>query len=256
MEIIELFVSISSDYFRPILVLITSIFATYFAWKKIGQSITAQYSVAHEGFSAPRINEIILSNNKDKPVSVYSIYATFDNDLLLELKKFSPPEVLKPYESIGIFTDQYSALRVNNDGFSPNFLDAEIWVESAEKTIRCKARKRQNLLANYRKVSKDRHQYNGFVFDETVAYILIYVVGEKLKTAFIHYSGYIGNEWDFSFNHLGDESKVNVATIMVMLTETGLGEIFSDYQVVEVVAKGWGTEVVASKHNKVFQTHS
>ncbi|EGQ7814862.1 hypothetical protein ABVD54_003435 [Vibrio parahaemolyticus] len=256
MEIIELFVSTSSDYFRPILVLITSIFAIYFAWKKIGHNIMVQYSVVHEGFSAPRINEIILSNNKDKPVSVYSIYATFDNDLLLELKKFSPPEVLKPYETIGIFTDQYSALRVNNDDFSPNFLDAEIWVESAEKTIRCKARKRQNLLANYRKVSKNCHKFNGFVFDETVAYILSYVVDKRLKTAFIHFSGYIGNEWDFSPNHLGDESKVNVATIMVMLAETGLGELFSDYQVIEVVAKGWGTKVVANKHNKAFKRDS
>jgi len=254
MELIELFLDFSNGYFRPLLILVTSSFAIYFAFKKVGNSITVQFSVASEGFSASRINEIILSNNKDKPVSIYSLYATFDNDLLLELKRFSPPEILKPYETIGIFTDQYSKLRVNDDEFAPNFIDAEIWIESAEKTIKCTARKRSNLLKGYKKVSKDCFKFNGFVYDDTVSYILNYRINNKLKTAFIHYSGYIGNEWDFQVNHLGSENDVTPDKIIEMLESNGFHDLFSNYQLVQVLLSGWKTEVVANKHEKVFES--
>ena len=256
MELLELFLNFSNAYFRPLLILVTSSFAIYFACKKLGNSVAVQYSVSHEGFSAPRINQVILSNNRDKPVSIYSLYATFDNDVLLELKKFSPPEILKPYETIGVFTDQYSKLRIDNDEFSPNFLDAEIWVESADKVIKCKARKRSNLLKNYKKVSKDCFLYNGFVYDDTVAYILSYVNDGTLQTAFIHYSGYIGNEWNFQINHLGSEGNVTPEIVVEMLESTGLHNVFSDYQVVEVLHTGWKTKVGASKHNNKFKSDS
>ena len=251
MEYIDSFIKFSNDYFRPLLILITSSFAIYFAIKKLGNSVSVQYSIKHERFSAPRIDEVVLSNNKDKAVSIYSIYAVFNKDLLLELKRFSPPEILKPNETIGIFTGEYSSLSIDGDEISLKLEEAEIFLESKHKNIKCTSIVHENLLQRYRHITKHTCIFNGFVYDETVAYIMSYVINNENKTAFIHFSGYIGNEWEFSYNHLGEEPSVRV--ILNFINEGGLEDIFTNYQIFEVLIPSKQVKFVAKKHNKSNQ---
>ena len=85
-------------------------------------------------------------------------------------------------------------------------MNAKIHIETDDKVVKCESRHRPELLYKYDRVSKNTVSQNGFIYDETVAYILVYVLNSNLKTAFIHKSGYIGNEWDFNPNHLGEKA--------------------------------------------------
>lgn len=199
--------------FRPLVILVSSGFGVYFASKKIGQKVTAQYSVGSTPFQPPHIKEVVLSNKKDKPVNVYSVYAVFNRDLGLKLEGCSPPIVLKPYESLALKMTSHSFLHVGSDKYEPEFSNAKIYIESDDKLIRCESSYRPSLVDKFRTVSVVRHSYNGFVYGDSVAFILCYVLNGSLRTAFIHKSGYIGNEWGLDPNYIGrnlDENSVKV----------------------------------------------
>ncbi|RBW44592.1 hypothetical protein DS885_11040 [Psychromonas sp. B3M02] len=197
MYYIDCFIAFSNSYFRPILILISSVFAIFFASKKIGNNITVNYSISYEGFSAGSIKELVLSNKKDKPVSIFSIYALFENDLALEVKKLSPPVILKPYETVSIFPDKYSELSVDGDEFNDMLNNIKFVIDSADGLIPCKKSIKKESMSHYRTITKNTYLYNGFVYNESVRFILDYVFEGDKKTAFITKSGYIGNEWGF-----------------------------------------------------------
>ncbi|MCF2947978.1 hypothetical protein L0668_07660 [Paraglaciecola aquimarina] len=236
MELIEAFIAFSNDKFRPILLLIASVFTIYFAYKKIGNKVTAKYTVGTSSFESERITEVVLSNKRDKPVAIHSIHAVFENDLWLQLDKYSPPEILKPFESIALSTKPYSFLSVGGDKFEPNYLDATIYLLSDEKTIKCDSSITKNILDKYTKISVNTCQYNGFVYDETVAFILVYIINDELKTAFIHSSGYIGNEWGFNPNHLGQEATKN--NLFGMLHHYNFNKVFTAFTLYKVISLG------------------
>lgn len=214
----------------------SSAFAIYFAHKKIGNRVTAQYSFGGEGFTPSHITEVVLSNKKDKPVNIYAIHGVFHNDLWLELDKYSPPKVLKPYESLSLSMSPYSYLSVGSDKYEPDFMSAEIYIESDDKVIKCESRYRPNLLEKYSKVSVTKCSYNGFVYDETVAYILVYIIDNSMKTAFIHKSGYIGNEWELTPNHLGQNATDQ--NVLGMIVAHKFDKVFSSYVVYRVKSLG------------------
>ncbi len=219
--------------------MVSSAFAIYFSYKKIGHKVSAQYSIGGKSFTPSHITEVVLSNKKDKPISIYAIHAVFHNDLWLELDKYSPPtppKVLKPYESLSLLMNPYSFLNVGSDKYEPDLINAEIYVESDDKVIKCESRYHPELLEKYTKVSINRCSYNGFVYDDTVAYILVYILDSSLKTVFIHKSGYIGNEWELSPNHLGQDATEQ--TILNMIKAYNFDSIFNSYVVYRVVSLG------------------
>jgi hypothetical protein len=233
---IDIIVTFSNEFFRPLLLLVSSIFAIYFAYKKIGNKVTAQYSFGGKNFTPSHITEVVLSNKKDKPVNVYAIHAVFHNDLWLELDKYTPPKVLKPYESLSLSINPYSFLNVGSDKYEPDLLNAEIYIESDDKVIKCKTRYRPELLSRYGKVSVNRYSYNGFVYDESVAFILVYVLDNCLKTAFVHKSGLICNEWQLSPNHLGQNATNQ--NVLGMIKANKFDQIFSSYILYRVKSLG------------------
>ena len=68
------------QHFRPVIALIASIFAVFFAWRKIGNKVNVTYTVTSGGSSHTRINNIVFQNKKDKPLSIYKIVAVFDKN--------------------------------------------------------------------------------------------------------------------------------------------------------------------------------
>ncbi|ROQ24859.1 hypothetical protein [Gallaecimonas pentaromativorans] len=225
-----------NDYFRPILLLLSSAFAVYFAYKKIGNKVSAQFSIGSSSFTPMHIREIVLSNKKDKPVNIYAVHAVFHNDLWLELERFSPPKVLRAYESISLSMSPYSCLSVGSDEYDPDFTNANIYIESDEKVIECESRYRSDFLHKYSKISIKRCSYNGFIYDETVSFILVYILDGSLKTAFIHKSGYIGNEWEFTPNHLGEDA--TALNILSMIKSYKFDSIFNSYSIYKVESLG------------------
>ncbi len=144
--------------------------------------------------------------------------------------------MLKPYESLSLLMNPYSFLNVGSDKYEPDLINAEIYVESDGKVIKCESRYHPELLEKYTKVSINRCSYNGFVYDDTVAYILVYILDSSLKTVFIHKSGYIGNEWELSPNHLGQDATEQ--TILNMIKAYNFDSIFNSYVVYRVVSLG------------------
>ncbi len=222
--------------FRPVILLVTSVFAIHFAYKKIGNKVSVQYFFGGRRFTPPHIEEVILSNKKDKPINIYGIHAVFHNDLWLELDKYSPPKVLKPYESLSLSMSPYTSLSVGSDKYEPDFMNLEIYIESDDKVIKCDSLYRSNLLKKYKRVSVHTCSLNGFVYDESVAYILVYSMGDNLKTAFISKSGYIGNEWELTPEYLGKDVTEN--TILQMIKMNKFDSIFKSYVLYRVIYSG------------------
>ena len=248
MSVIESFVAFANEIFRPFLLIASSIFAVYFAFKKIGNKVLAQYSVGGDVFTPFQIKEVVFSNKKDKPVSIYSIYAVFEKDLWIELAKFSPPATIKPFESASFKIEPYSYLSVSSDDFEPDYMNAKIYIESDDHVIECKSLNRPQLINEQKRVSKNKCQFAGFTYDENLSYIILHVINGEKRFAFIDKSGYIGNEWGFSPNHLGGPP--NKEDIVRMLRISGLDKAFESYIVYKVSSLANITAVASSANNK------
>ena len=223
-----------NDYFRPILLIIATLFTIYFAIKKIGHKVTAQYIFSIPLFSEEYISNVVLSNKKDKTLSVWSINVVFDKNFNLTLEKFNPPIILKAYETVSLSLPKYSSLSAGSDRYKPNYLakDLNIYIDIGHKLIMCEKNSKKDNLSHFKPVSMNITKFNDKVFDETVAYIIAYYHQGKSYTAFIAESGIISNEWYFSPNHLGNN--VNVGTIRSFINEYGFHELFSNYECFQV----------------------
>lgn len=193
--------------FRPVIALSASIFTVFFAWRKIGDKVNVTYTITSGRSSHTRINNIVFQNKKDKPLSIYKIVAVFDKNYYLEIHKCSPPLILKPYESINVETEEFSHLSVGEDRYFPEFWQAEIYIESDDKIIKCNAKPHKTLAFNYTEISKITKKFNNIVYNDYVAYILVYSVNKIDKTAFLYDSGIIKHEWDFYFNRIKPSSE-------------------------------------------------
>lgn len=234
MEYLSLLWEWLDQHFRPVIALSASIFTVFFAWRKIGDKVNVTYTITSEGSSHKRINNIVFQNKKDKPVSIYKIVAVFDKSYYLEVHKCSPPLILKPYESINVETEQFSHLSLNGDRYFPEFWEAEIYIESDDKIIKCKAKPHKTLVFNYTEISKITMKFNGIVYNDYVTYILVYAINNVDKTAFLYDSGIIKHEWDFHYNAIKlSKEKLEVDDIINFL-EKNYSEIIDSYLLYKV----------------------
>lgn len=229
MEYISLLWGWLDEQFKPLITLSASIFTVFFAWKKIGNKVNVTYTVTSEGLSHTRINNIVFQNKKDKPLSIYRIVTVFEKKYSLEIYKNSFPLILKPYESISVVTDEFSHLSLGGDRYFPNFLDVEIYIESDEKIIKCRSRPHETLGFNYRNIYKITNKFNGVVYGDGVSYALVYAVKNISKTAFLHDSGVIRNEWDFSYNAIKPSKEKLEADDIAKFLEIYYSQIIDSY---------------------------
>ena len=73
---LESIVHIIDIYFRPLVIVISTAITILLSWKKIGNSVSANYKIVSDLLSATRIDHIVLVNYKDKPVPVFAIPTT------------------------------------------------------------------------------------------------------------------------------------------------------------------------------------
>lgn len=229
METIYNILEIIDTNLRPPLLLVATAFAISFALKKIGTKVKVSYKVGFEGFSHPRIVNLIFNNCKDRPVSIYSVQAVFEGELWLEIDKFDPPIILKPLETISVRTSEFSKLYVGNDEFNPDLRgNISIYIETNDNLLKCDNTKKKNLLEGLTVVSKETAKFDGKVFNSSVKFILQYVHKDVQKVAFFHESGHIGHEWSFgSLNNVGGVPSEE--TIKEFLSRTGLDSVISNY---------------------------
>lgn len=206
MELLTTIWNFLDNQFRPILVITSSIVALYFTSKKFGNNISVVYTIRSEKTSHTRISNLIFHNKKDKPVSIYKVIAIFDKKYSLEIKACSPPLILKPYESISIETDPFSHLSIEGNRYSPDFWNADIYIESGSKLIKCNSKININFSSKYVQIAKSVKKFNNIVYNDSISYILIYEMNNIQKTAFISHSGFFTKEWDLSYNKIKSTS--------------------------------------------------
>ena len=179
----------------------------YLAWKKLGTKVAASFSVQFNRTTAKRISEVVLVNLKDKPITVFAIYAVLDQDISWEIDRLDPPIILKPLESSRIETHPYSELYLETEKFEPDFVSPkiDIYIATSHKMVKCKAIPHPNLLKmsslkHYRSATKNTRRFNGIVYNDGAAYAITYVINSEVKTAIVDRSGFIGGNFGFAFN--------------------------------------------------------
>lgn len=214
---LEGFSKILDGTFRPFVIVVSTIITIILSLNKWGNSVIASFTIHHDRLAFPRIDNIILANKKDKPVPIFGIYALFDKEILLKIEECNPPIVLEPYGSISLSTSPFSSLTIGNHLYEPDYDNATIILESVESIIVCKNLKR-TLRGNkdYRHVMTHITKFNGIVHSKNFPYVLVYRLGDEVKTTFIHASGYLENDWDFDYQMIGlqpgqslDENLIN-----------------------------------------------
>ena len=255
MEYLNSLFSIIDSIFRPLIVLVSACFAVFFYSRKVGNSVKVKFEVVSNRLSATRINNIILINKKDKPVCIYSIYAIFDKEILLNLHQCKPPLILKPYETISIETEPYSSLYIGPHKYTPDYLESEIYIESADGMIRCKSEIKKGLGGSYRRIMKNTMSFNDVVHAEDFKYILVYKINNELKTSFIHATGYITHDWDFGFTVIKTnmQREINYQDIVSFLELNGFTEIFKSYNIYEIDFHGHELVYSSTHQIKVVQ---
>jgi len=224
-----------NENFKPLILITASCFTIYFAYQKFSNKVTANSTVTSAVFSGKYISNVVLTNKKDKVVSIWSVNAIFDKDNYLELDKYNPPIILKPYETISLSFPKYSSLSINGDKYLPDFISGktELYIDNGNKMIRCDQQFKSNNLDAFTRIYKNITKFNGHVFDDSVCYFITYYYKDKSHTAFVSKSGFISNEWGFSPNSFGNVA-ITHQLIEWFLKHYDFDKIFSNYVVFKV----------------------
>lgn len=221
--------------FKDIMTISTGIAATgfslYFAWQKIGVSLKATYSIYSETLSAPRLNDIIISNNKNKPIEIYDIYAILDNKYYLMVEKFDMPIILKALETIQIKTSQLSNWYCKDEKVDVGRLlfrsKLILYVSTNTSIIKCKTLKHKNpLFSNkfngLKFIDREIMKFNDMVYTTKALYaIVLYKKEEYRKTAFVMQGGHMTDSIG-GHSFLSSELLINKDTLRNYLTKQGL----------------------------------
>lgn len=219
------------DDARAVIAFIGTLYALYFYHAKIGFKLTASYVVSGDKYSDTQISKLIVSNKKDKPVVIWSIHLVLDNDIKIDLYRPQEPVVLKAKESVAITIDKYAYLTVGSDRIQPNFLSQQIdfYINTGNNLVKCQHEEiRDSFLLDMTQATINRPTFDGHIYNDSVLYILIYILDGKKHTAFIDVNGFIGNEWGRVPNNFGDHV-ITPELIQSMLTDYGYDEFFSNY---------------------------
>ncbi|UVL41763.1 hypothetical protein LOY55_06565 [Pseudomonas sp. B21-040] len=213
------------DFFKIVPGVVLFPLTLMLAWKKFGNKALVTYSLTHNLYMAPRLTDIALTNCKDRPLIVHALYIIVDRHILVPLKEFSPPLVIKGLESALIECDPVSSYSVGEHSFEFDFQHVwEIYVLTTGGRFKCDADPTPNLFSiardeEYQHVQIHRRLFNGHIFNDLVRYALTFTMKGKLHTAFVDVGGMIGQEWPFVINCLRPENMTDAVTVKKVLEE-------------------------------------
>ena len=204
-------------------------FSLYLAWKKLGASVSASYSVRHENTVEPRLDTIVLTNHKDKPLTVFSIHAVIANEITYEVEKFDPPIVLKALESVRVETTPYSSLHIGEQSYRPDiaaFDQVTLYLCVPGRIVRCQEINTPGSMhlasrADYRIASKGTNRFNDCVYNEDARFAVTYKLGSNIATAIVDKGGSIVRGWHFRVNMVPPESMMNAVAVRKYLESKG-----------------------------------
>jgi len=217
-------------------------FSLYFAYRKIGQKVSVSYSIRYSRTSAPRIGEVSITNLKDKPLTIFSMHAVIDKDIVIPVEEFAPPVVLKALESTRIETTPYSMTHIGDDKLLPNFSSAkfiEIYIISNHGSIKCKTETPPGISSitsfrNKRMATRSTYKFNDKVYNDRAKYAITYVLDSKRLTAIVDDGGFIGEDWDFQYNQIPDTHMASKEKVVDALNACGFDKYSKRFHVDEL----------------------
>ena len=181
-----------------------------------------------------------MANNKDKPVTIFEIYAVLDNDIAFSIDKIDPPMILKSLETISISAKPYSALYIGEQPWEPDPLfngKLTIYLSTPVGIVKCKNASHPGASAleklnHFNIASKITNKFNGIVYSrEKAAYAITYKNGSAVKTAIIDVSGFITGDWNYQYNAVQPEHMRSVEGIKEFLRLSKADVAFTIYSV-------------------------
>ncbi|WP_279487961.1 hypothetical protein [Aeromonas veronii] len=240
-----------NDNFKEIITTLGFLLSCYYFIQKTGNNISIGYGIGSDRYSDLQISSIVISNRKDKTISIWSIDAVLDGRIQYNVHTPKAPIVLKAWESISITPTKYTSLDYNGEAINlNNFLGKiEFYVSLGNKNIKCKKVSRTYIsFKKYPVATKFSMSFGEWIYNEKVRYILAYAIEGKKKCAFIDEFGFIGNEWEFAPNSLGKNYTSN--DIQKMLKDYGYHQLFTNYICYSHTSTGQ-LEVVFRKQTEV-----
>lgn len=204
----------------------------YLAWKKFGTSVSCDVVLTSSHFLPNRFSSLVLSNNKDRPVTIFEVIVVVEDHIQLLVEKFDPPLVLKSLETVSISTTPYSSLRVGGEDWelgalSTSKMDFYIGVPGGYK--KCAALRRPMMLdpirmSDYVTAERETATYNGKVLSSSVRFILVYLHDKESRTSFISHHGMLDEYVGLPFSLLPHEALVS-AEILTDYIKSALPEL-------------------------------
>jgi hypothetical protein len=231
-QYLVLFIETLGDNFKTIISLIGLCLSGYFAYQKIGNHITITYQINSGRYTDEQINKFVITNKKDKTISIWSIHVVVDKDLTYNLYSPDTPLILKGGESVSKNPEPYSYLSDGTNKYTPNFISSKIefFANIGNKIIKCRDQKitKNERYPALRNLSVTKLIIDEQLFNQNVKFALIYFWDNKKHIAFFEPNGFIGNQWSLAPNHMGS-ADYDEDDIQNMLVAYGYDKLFTNY---------------------------
>lgn len=218
---------------------ILTVFSLYFIYQKMRPRVLASFAICVDPLTEDRIHPVVLINKQNKPVAIFSIQAVLENRVVLEIKKFEAPLILKPLESTRIETDPFSYLMLAGKEWKPSYQSktVDLYLLTEHKKIKCKIITPPGLIdkgaffESYMTAGKFTKRFNKQVYNDNVKYALVYKNQGHEQTAFILNSGFITGDWPFPHNMIPKESLETQESVKLALVEAGYDKLSGTLQI-------------------------
>lgn len=212
-----------------------AIFAIYFSYMKITNKIAYSYSCSF-GVYGNSLSSFVLRNRRDKTYVIKNIHCTLWDGEVINLKDFSPPLLLKPYEVVSVEFDKVSEwLDKRNDCYEPDFMKPfhiDVFIHG-KGIIGCKREYVSDYLEST--VHPVIYKFNNLLLNRSIRYVLYFFENGKGQEVSFYNGGYIdGDEHFGGYNHLGHDVPVTVEEIVKAIDKNDLDRSWSYYRIYEI----------------------
>lgn len=188
------------------------------AWKKFRTSVSCLVKINSNNFLPTQFSSVVLSNNKDRPVTIFEVVAVIDDRYQVSVEKFDPPLVLKALETLSVVTTPYSALYTHEGEWEPEILAGTkltLYVVVPKGIHKCKDLSRPHTInarafRNYITPLKETYVHSGKTASNKVKFLLYYMDGNQRRLSFISYAGMLDESKGLPFNAIAPAYLVDV----------------------------------------------
>lgn len=208
----------------------------FLGWKKIGNKLQASFSWDHGRITANRISDVVITNLKDKPVTIHEIHLLIDRHIVVPVQKLSPPVVVKGLESIVIEPSPVSYFYLGDQEYDFAWEPGrkiEMYLTTQDGPIQCEIVSSPSIesltkFKDYALAVTHTRRYNGIVYNDQAAYALVYKYGGETKTAIVERGGMILIGWPFLPNALHQNDLASEETVKAALMASEIKHIIKE----------------------------